>query len=78
LPPLENGLESGVRARELIGVAAPNPKIDDSALDAEPSNEADDKCPCCGGRLVIIETFERGSRPRYESSPPHTISIDTS
>jgi hypothetical protein len=22
-------------------------------------------CPCCGGRMIIIETFEHGSTPRY-------------
>ena len=21
-------------------------------------------CPCCGGRMIVIETFERGSTPR--------------
>ena len=24
-------------------------------------------CPCCGGPMIIIETFERGARPR---APP--------
>ena len=22
-------------------------------------------CPCCGGRMIIIETFERGATPRH-------------
>ena len=22
-------------------------------------------CPCCGGRMIIIETFQRGASPRY-------------
>jgi hypothetical protein len=32
-----------------------------------------------GGRMIIIERFERGSTPRYQPSPPTpVISIDTS
>jgi hypothetical protein len=72
--------ETIARARELLGrAAANNPKTDDCApQNPEPSNAHQDKCPCCGGRMVIIETFERGARPRYRSSPPVTIRIDTS
>jgi hypothetical protein len=51
------------RARELLSVAPP---LDDDApeepLDARPP------CPCCGGHMIIIETFERWSQPR---APPH-------
>jgi transposase len=32
--------------------------------------------PCCGGRMIIIETFERGSTPR--TRPPSTFTIDKS
>ena len=36
-------------------------------------------CPCCGGRMLIIETFERGCKPRHRPSPlPGIIRIDTS
>ena len=36
-------------------------------------------CPCCGGRMIIIETFERGSSPRYRpAASPIVIRIDTS
>ena len=35
-------------------------------------------CTCCGGRMVIIETFERGCQPRYRPPPAPQISIDTS
>jgi hypothetical protein len=50
------------RARELLGVAPP------TAPDA--SVEPDDiwaPCPCCGGRMVVVETFERQCQPR---APP--------
>jgi hypothetical protein len=59
------------RAKELI--AAPLPAID-------PSTEHDDAdmaagaamdhrppCPCCGGRMIIVESFGRGGEPR---APP--------
>jgi hypothetical protein len=43
---------------------------------------ADDRpeqpCPCCGGRMRIIEIFEHGCIPRYQSKTPAVIRIDTS
>jgi len=48
-----------VLARELLNFAAPP---DDDTLD-----EPDDfrpPCPCCGGRMIIIEMFERWRQPR--------------
>jgi hypothetical protein len=47
------------RARQLLAVAPP-------ALD-NPSAEPDNfrpPCPCCGGRMIVIETFERRKQPR--------------
>ncbi len=36
-------------------------------------------CPCCGGRMIIIETFARGCEPKHRPTPaPMTIRIDTS
>jgi hypothetical protein len=36
-------------------------------------------CPCCGGRMIIIEIFQRGCSPRYRSTAPvPAIRIDTS
>ena len=36
-------------------------------------------CPCCGGRMVIIETFKRGATPGYHASvPTRIVRIDTS
>ncbi len=55
-------------ASELLRVPAPVCKTDDShtADDTEPPALAQ-PCPCCGGRMIIIETFERGGQPR---APP--------
>jgi hypothetical protein len=36
-------------------------------------------CPCCGGRMVIIEIFQRGSSPRTRpAAATAVIRIDTS
>src|SRR6202165_5232821 len=49
----------------------------DSPNAAEP--QTTNLCPCCGGRMVIIERFERGATPHYRASPPPpAIRIDTS
>jgi hypothetical protein len=67
------------RARELLAV----PLIPIDAIKAATTKPDEPKspehpCPCCGGRMVIIETFERGSTPRYRPTPPTAIRIDTS
>jgi hypothetical protein len=36
-------------------------------------------CPCCGGRMIIIETFARGCEPKHRPTPASAvIRIDTS
>jgi hypothetical protein len=52
-------------ARKLLEVA-PEPD------DAEIEERADTRppCPCCGGHMVIIETFERWRQPRAPPSTP--------
>jgi hypothetical protein len=47
------------RARELLNVAAPS---DDDTL-GEPEDFRT-PCPCCGGRMIVIEVFKRGRQPR--------------
>ncbi|MGC1694475.1 MAG: IS91 family transposase [Pseudolabrys sp.] len=62
------------RARELLAVAKPEGGPAAAAVD--PGKPA---CPCCGGRMIIIETFERGSSPRHRpAASPIVIRIDTS
>jgi hypothetical protein len=65
-----------VRARQLLNMPAAEKEI----LDANGVNDSDTQalsksCPCCGGRMVIIETFERGDAPRYRPAAP--VRIDT-
>ena len=54
--------------RELLGVIEQHHEVDtpDVANDNEEQTAAF-PCPCCGGRMIIIETFERGVQPR---APP--------
>jgi hypothetical protein len=54
------------RARELLAMPAPEPDQDDETPEPPPPVRP---CPCCGGRMIAIETFERGHQPR---APPHT------
>jgi hypothetical protein len=49
-------------ARDLLAVAPPDDDTPEEPLDPRPP------CPCCGGRMVIIEAFARWSQPR---APPH-------
>jgi hypothetical protein len=68
------------RARELLAV--PMPQDHNADADAVNPNEPpapSHPCPCCGGRMIIIETFARGSTPRHRPTGPITaIRIDTS
>ncbi len=66
-------------ARKLLAVP-PRPKepetpeaaLDDPRVLPRP-------CPCCGGRMLIIETFARGCEPKHRPTPaPAPIRIDTS
>jgi hypothetical protein len=61
------------RARTLLAVAE-KPMADAPAPEAPiaPSR----CCPCCGGRMILIERFARGCAPR--PAPSHPIRIDTS
>ena len=68
------------RARELLAV--PQPRTDAASAcntDASEPQTLSHPCPCCGGRMIVIETFERGSSPRYRpAASPIVIRIDTS
>jgi len=62
------------RARELLAV---------KKRENEPTETVGDTdkppCPCCGGRMIVIEVFERGATPRYRpTAPTSAIRIDTS
>jgi Putative transposase len=67
-------------ARELLGVQAPEKPSEPTATPAPDQPSALPRPrPCCGGRMVVIEIFERGQTPRHRASPSVVaIRIDTS
>src|SRR6266568_4352215 len=68
------------RARELLAVPT-RPKQSDTseATELDEARMLPRPCPCCGGRMMIIETFARGCEPKHRPTPaPQTIKIDTS
>jgi predicted Zn-ribbon and HTH transcriptional regulator len=68
------------RARELLAVTMPQDhKADADAVDPNEPTTPPHLCPCCGGRMITIEIFERGSTPRHRPTGPIAASrIDTS
>ena len=68
------------RARELLAVPLlPIDAIKAASTDASEPQTPQHPCPCCGGRMIIIETFQRGRAPRYRpTAPTAAIRIDTS
>ncbi|MEE9195334.1 MAG: IS91 family transposase [Alphaproteobacteria bacterium] len=56
------------RARRLLQVSAPQDQPDPGADDDDQEVQAfAQPCPSCGGRMIVIETFEPGRAPR---APP--------
>ena len=68
------------RARRLLDVQAAQPEAADTKrAEANESEPLSHPCPCCGARMIIIETFQRGSSPRYQpAASTAVIRIDTS
>jgi Putative transposase len=65
------------RARYLLAASRASPESArvDTDSDAEPASSFR-RCPCCGGRMIVVETFQG---PRPARSPfPGRIRIDTS
>ena len=52
-------------------------RASDAATD-EPTSRStlSHPCPCCGGRMIIIETFERGCHPTISADAPPTRDQD--
>ncbi len=65
------------RARDLIKQAASAQALasksvasDNAPAATATPDEPEHPCPSCGGRMLIIETFEAGSMPRHRPSTP--------
>ena len=66
------------RARELLDVPAASPSRRTNCP-RQRTQPLSHPCPCCGGRMIIIETFERGATPRYRpATSAIAIRFDTS
>ena len=64
-------------ARQLVGVPSVSAEANNTTEVADQT--LDPPCPCCGGRMRIIEVFKRGQTPSHQTSRrPIVIRIDTS
>ena len=80
---LANGgrVENIARARELLAVL---PAVEADNTGTAEKTETDDlrvlpqPCPCCGGRMIVIEVFDRSSTPWYQPPDTAPVWIDTS
>ena len=64
------------RARRLLDVPEAG---DTNCAEATEPKPLSQPCPCCGGRMIIIERFQRGASPRYRpAASTAAIRIDTS
>jgi hypothetical protein len=54
------------RARELIAAPMPEaePPMAHGTADPDAATDHRPPCPCCGGRMLIVEVFGRGGAPR--------------
>ena len=75
-----NRAENIARARELLIMPAPQKQPETTAA-SEPDQPCvlPRPCPCCGGRMIVIEIFAPGCEPRHRPAhQPSIIRIDTS
>jgi len=72
--------ENIARARELLALPLlPIEAIKAASTEANEPQTSEHPCPCCGGRMIIIETFARDSAWYYRPPAPNlAIRIDTS
>jgi putative transposase len=71
--------ENVARARQLITPPIlPVDAIKTTGTHAKEPQTPNHLCPCCGGPMIIIETFPRDSRPHRRPTAIVPIRIDTS
>jgi putative transposase len=73
-----NRAKTITRARELLGLATPAAE-EATEIDPAAAQPLAQPCPCCGGRMFVIETFAAGCQPRHRPTAPLVqIRLDTS
>ena len=65
-------------AREMLAATLTEPAAGDTADQPAAAAAPTRTCPCCGGAMHMIETFERGQTPRHQTQPSRLNRIDTS
>jgi predicted Zn-ribbon and HTH transcriptional regulator len=71
-----NRAETIEAVRKLLNLA---PSAAEQTSQTDPAPPLAHPCPCCGGRMIVIETFEAGCKPRHRPTAPHAaVRIDTS
>jgi hypothetical protein len=66
-------------ARELLAVPSRPKQPDTPEATIDKPRVLSQPCPCCGGRMIIIEIFECGCEPKHRPTPPSAaIRVDTS
>jgi hypothetical protein len=64
-------------ARRLLSAPGPPPSSEYSdGTENRHENSEWNTCPCCGGRMIIVETFEPGCQPQFWPLP--AIELDSS
>jgi hypothetical protein len=64
-------------ARQLLGMPDPAPSSGQSdGAESAQKDEEWNACPCCGGRMIVVETFEPSCEPRRRPFP--SIGLDSS
>jgi hypothetical protein len=68
------------RARELLAVRCRSQQAEASnTAAADEPRVLPRPCRCCGGRMIIMETFAAGCHPKHRPAPPaKAVGIDTS
>jgi hypothetical protein len=69
-------VENIAKARALL-VDAPSP-VEPKAKPVEPEEAKAAPCPCCGGRMILVEIFERGPTPHSRRWSPAPVQVDSS
>jgi len=67
------------RAKELMTATIPevNPPAAHDTADPHTTTDYRPPCPCCGGRMIIVEVFARGGVPRAPPAPDAGVSTAT-
>ena len=64
-------------ARELLAVPSRPKQPDTPEATIDEPRVLSQPCPCCGGRMIIIETFECGGEPKHRPTPPSAAIVSS-